>query len=191
MSLTQFQEKILNHYRAHWGEPKETLPLARPFVPRYIGRFEPEPNLFVYSTIGMSEKSQVFKDKSGKNREIKSEIFIYSAVADHEFVDLLALLAEYPFLNDTCFAWGHTVLGGQPVTKNARMTDILLLPPLHEPKSLYSLHLHEKDHIDILWVMPIYRSETIFLRTNPWRNLLNLMIDAEVDAADLCRPSVI
>ena len=190
MPLTQLQKRILGHYQAHWGEPKEILEVARPLVPSYICRFDLEAKLFVYSTIGMSEKFQVFQDKRGQNRAIKSEIFMYSPAVNPELVDLLAMLVEYPFVHSTFFAWGHTVLGTEPVTKAASMTDILLLPPLNEPKSLYSF-LSEKEHIDILWVMPIYRSETIFLRTNPWRNLLNLLIDAEVDSSDLCRPAVI
>lgn len=189
---TEATKNPLLHFLLNWNKPIGAIKAPSGLPDLFICQFQVEEGLFAYSTIGMSSQS-LPAIKSGTTQEVEHrvELFLYSNTTSIELVESLIGLARYPFVHNVDYGWGHTIRGTKPMLPSSQLTDVLLLPPIKEPKSFYAFHLDSKIHVDVLWVMPLYRSETIFLRTHSWKELLNRMIDGELDTADFGRTSIV
>jgi hypothetical protein len=191
-------EVVLRHYTNHWG--------------RYSNRFEAEQDFrgtlsalsvlefspktadqdWAYTTLGMSSFQMPYpKEWVDKRTSNRLEIFIYSNSRNEELKVLLMALAEYPFKKSTFFAQGHTVPGIQGIGGNLLMTDVLLLRPIGEPPEFEIIHTDALDHVQMLWIVPIYRSEREFIKKKGWESLLNLFYKNKAETSNFFREPVV
>ena len=198
--LSPGNEQVLEHYKHFWGEPKQLFFSDRnnvsPPGPIIVAEFRSDDKtpIWTYATIGVSRYPMPYPpnwrhDKSDK----RIELLMYAYQPMQELVDLLGGLALYPFSQRTFLGVGHTIPGprGGAVVEGSPLTDILLIPALTEPKEFRILHIDQDHHIELLWVVPIYNSERLFVKEHGWGKLVELFSDKEVNAKDFTRLPVV
>jgi hypothetical protein len=119
------------------------------------------------------------------------DLVAYSATQQEALIGVLQTLSTYPFVLNTYFGWSHTIAGtpNSGIVEGSPLTDILLAPP--NPVEMAVVRHHDGKHTHILWVVPIYPSERLYIREHGYPALENKFASHEVDAADLWRPPVV
>jgi hypothetical protein len=188
---------ILAHYESNWGSANRILEIhrSRTTPPGIINVTEhaakPNEHTWVYATLGISRYPMPYLiTGDGKATTHRIELFIYSKTATQELANLLISLGEYPFDNNTFLGIGHTIPGDSGIVPEAALSDVLFLKPYNEPDAFEFLQLTPELHIQMLWVVPIFRSERQLVLEHGWRALVQKFSEAELDSADFFRAPV-
>lgn len=189
---------IIQHYIRFWGEPahvfKPNHSEKTPPGPIFIAAFAPRSDEqdWVYATIGMSRQPMPYPtDWAREKPERRVELFIYARRRIDELRILLTSLAEYPFDKMTFFGPEHTILGNRGIVEGSPLTDILFIRPYGEPPEFEIIHYDDTHHVEMLWVIPIYRSERQFIREDGWNALQDLFYQQGTDTSDFFREAVV
>jgi hypothetical protein len=192
--------QILEHFVRFWSQPTRILDykgaLQIPPGPIFVAEFPPdvEGQSWAYATIGASRYAMLYSaEGNNEQSERRLEIFMYSNEPTDELVYVLTCLALYPFVKKTILKPGDRIPGDEEgFIKSSPLTDFLFLPPLNEARELSAVHINEnQQHVDILWAVPIYKSERQFINENGWKELVKLFIANKLNSADFLRPPVV
>ena len=143
---------------------------------------------WVYTTVGMSRKAM-----PQSPAQQRSELIFYSRQSNEKIVDFLTKLMAYPFVVGTFFAPGHTVVGsaGTGIVDGSPLTDVLLTVPYFEPPDFEVVRHNDGSHTHILWAIPLYMAERLYVREHGYMELLARFSENSTEASDLWRPPVV
>ena len=188
----------IQHYLHYWGDYQNVYEINHaPSVfkrPLRIVEFSPESEDqdWVYATVGMSSKSMPYPDSwVGERSENRAELFIYSREKNEKIIDVLVPLSEYPFIHNTFLGVGHTVPGRTGIGGNAALTDILVLRPMGEEPEFEIIHQAPDIHVQMLWLVPIYDSERLFIKKKGWNSLVDIFFEKRTETSDFSRKRVV
>ncbi|MGQ9548835.1 MAG: suppressor of fused domain protein [Roseiflexus sp.] len=122
-------------------------------------------------TLGASCRIIPFSRASfGDERGVRYEYIIHAAPSNEQHAaQLLALIAEYPFIHTIEIGPGYILPVGEPVVPGSPMEYLYFTYPYLDDGRLYESNpwgqIERPDLlIQMLWVLPIYRSEAQFIR---------------------------
>jgi hypothetical protein len=171
-SISDFEAQ----YTAWFGEPDEVHDLedARIFV------FPPadgdDNGFWTYITGGMSLRTMVLPGNVNPDHDDgvleRAEYVFYASEKSERYIDMLALLVVFPFIDETFVARGHTVGLAQPLDDAGVLTAVFLLSSLFSGHRdvFESVRVHG-DRVNYLWVVPISGAERA-LKVKEGRNAL-------------------
>lgn len=186
--------EIIDHYtrfiHSH-GRKSEVADLPEPAPhPVAVIEFAPPSEDFdwVYATVGMSRKAM-----PQSPAEQRVEIVFYSRQSNSSIVDFLTRLVAYPFVVGTFLAPGHSIAGTPDVgiVESSPLTDVLLTIPYFEPPEFEVVAHSDGSHTHVLWAIPIYTSERLFVNQHGYMALLARFSANSTEASNLWRPPVV
>lgn len=134
--------------------------------------YQANPLYTTLCTLGASYRVIPFSRASfGDERGVRYEYIMHAARAhERQAAELLALIAEYPFVHDVEIGPGYVMPVGEPVAPGSPMEYLYFTYPYLDDGRLYESHPwgeieRSEMLIQVLWVLPIYRSEAQFIRT--------------------------
>lgn len=187
---------IAQHYQRFWGKPNAIYfpNYKRRKLPKRIPVLEFKPlsqgRDWIYATVGMSQFAMKLPIANNKVTERQVELFMYSREPNVELSDLIRSIAEYPFDSNTFLGPGHTLQRNSPITSDSNMSDILLLKPIGEVPEFEIIHIDQQRHATPLWMIPIYRSELLFIKQNGIDSLVKLFYQHGTDTSNFSRVPV-
>ncbi len=196
MAFFRRDREVFHHYlRSINGRLTRTfkvddVPASAP-APIFVAEFAPpsEEYDWAYATVGASRRPMPYQDS--RQGEAHAELMIYSRQALRELVDPLVDLAVYPFRYSTYLGAGHTIAGtpGHGIVAGSPLTDILLVLPQEQEWEM--VRHSDGSHTHVLWVIPLYPSERLFLRRRDLEALEERFAETGINVADLQRPPVV
>jgi hypothetical protein len=154
---------------------KNDAPPAEMFVsPHFtVLVYRANPLYTTLCTLGASYRIIPFSRASfGDERGVRYEYIMHAAPSHEQHAaQLLALIAEYPFIHTIEIGPGYILPVGEPVVPGSPMEYLYFTYPYLDDSRLYESdpwgQIERPDLlIQMLWVLPIYRSEAQFIRTN-------------------------
>ena len=88
----------------------------------------------------------------------------------------LKMLARFPHDHKTWLGFAHTMPNGdppEPLTKNTKLTGVILLPPIGLNKDFWSLRISDDKIINYYCIMPLYKEEMDLKLKEGYRSLLD------------------
>jgi hypothetical protein len=197
MDYTRRDSEIIQHYAQFWGQPSTVVKFDHEIqlapAPIFALEFAPssEDETWVYATVGASRRAMLYPDNwSDEKPERRIELFSCVRECNHALLEVLSSLALYPFQQKTFLAPGHTIPGAHSFVIDSPLTDVLFLPPYGMKQDFEVIRHHNGDHTHMLWTVPIYTSERLFIRQYGWKALVDLFFEHEPDISNLWRPPV-
>jgi hypothetical protein len=143
-------------------------------------------------TSGMSNERQIEPDDCLEHMSTRAEILMYVPEPQHWMFDVLKVLAEMPFDDNTYLHWWHTVPNGMPMTANPSvLTSFFFLPPYFEVPDFSKFEL-DGDRVDFLWLVPITEAEREYAIEHGSQELEKRLEEAELShVVDESRKSVV
>ncbi len=193
------EDELLSHYHRFFGAHNsvESYQGGPPGAPEVISVVEFAPKgrdeVWVYITLGASSKPMPEPDEGNQEEsQYRAEYMFYSSDRKPEINDVLANLAVQPFLHEEIYRDG-TVIPGPPdgLFSDSPLTDLLLAKPYFLDEAFEPVLHRDQSHTHILWVIPIYASERLFIDQQGDLALFDLFMEHEVDSSNLSRPPVI
>lgn len=123
--------------------------------------------------------------------DARMELFVFAEQQQPELLENIGSLALYPFVLNTYFAPGHTVLGNDDhgIVEGSPLTDIFITQADYgEPP--YVCH-SDGNHTHLLWVIPVYRQERLYAVEHGEDGLTDLFEQHGTNVFDLWRPPVL
>ncbi|ABU58087.1 suppressor of fused domain protein [Roseiflexus castenholzii] len=147
--------------------PMETL-VSRHFT---VLAYQANPLYTTLCTLGASYRVIPFSRVSfGDERGVRYEYIMHAARAnEQQAAELLALVAEYPFVHNVEIGPGYVMPVGEPVAPGSPMEYLYFTYPYLDDSRMYESNPWGEIErpellIQVLWVLPIYRSEAQFIR---------------------------
>ncbi|MGB9752367.1 MAG: hypothetical protein C0183_16475 [Roseiflexus castenholzii] len=147
--------------------PMETL-VSRHFA---VLAYRANPLYTTLCTLGASYRVIPFSRVSfGDERGVRYEYIMHAARAnEQQAAELLALVAEYPFVHNVEIGPGYVMPVGEPVAPGSPMEYLYFTYPYLDDSRMYESNPWGEIErpellIQVLWVLPIYRSEAQFIR---------------------------
>lgn len=163
--------------------------------------YQTNPLYTTLCTLGASYRIIPFSRASfGDERGVRYEYIMHAAQAnEHQTAELLALVAEYPFVHNVEIGPGYVMPVGEPVAPGSPMEYLYFTYPYLDDNRLYESNPWGEIErpellIQVLWVLPIYRSEARFIRTagmDAFEERLQERHSQIYDAYDLMRLPVV
>jgi hypothetical protein len=183
--------QVLSHLTSHLG------PGGKPIID------SPDLSVFAWpwlhgneevalATVGMSAKKQRLPAGAEcVSAEPRTELFMFSPEEQgRNSAELLNDLAAYPFRTGTFLHWWHTLPLGRPVVPGSPLDCLLFsFPPIEEKE--FATFAVEGHRIDLVWVMPISRSEFEYAKVRGVEALEELLEKSNVVSSDLWRQPVV
>ena len=187
-------DHVLFHYSRFFGEPENMLLMEDRELPQVL-EFAPQVPTrgWVYATVGVSLKPLPNPpDWAESESELAFEFFIRSTQQNIELFSTLLDLAQYAIEQKTFFDFGQLIKrpNGKSVIENSAMADFVLLPPFAEPEKFAAFRV-DNQFVRMFWLVPLYKSEVIFLQKNDVRALVNLFYSEHPNTSDFMRSPVI
>lgn len=133
--------------------------------------YQANPLYTTLCTLGGSYRIIPFSRASfGDERGVRYEYIMHAARSDEQHAaELLAQIAEYPFVHNVEIGPGYVMPVGEPVAPGSPMEYLYFTYPYLDDGRLYESDPwgeieQAKVLIQVLWVFPIYRSEALFIR---------------------------
>ena len=193
-------EEVEAHYERFIGEPSGVARFDQSSgpapAPRFVLEYAPEsPDYdWVYASLGMSRRSMPapISDEPDSPR-MRAELITLTREQQPELPEALAGLTAYPFFNDTFLADGHTIAGtpGQGIVPGSPLTEIFISLPLFADEEFEVIHHSDGSHTHILWVIPVYTSERLYVRKHGAPALHDLFVREGVAVGDWRRPAAV
>lgn len=209
MDISARDLEIISHYNRYFGQEARVIPFGnRPKpAPQSVAVIEfaaqSSESDWVYATVGASHEpqpgltNQAAQTPQGappeQQMEGRIELVLLSRESHDDLVDLLESLAVYPFVTGGYFGPGHTVAGspGSGVVEGSPLTEILLGVPHFEPPDFELIQHADGSHTHLLWVVPIYLSERLYIKEHGYFAFEELLVEKEANTSDLWRASVV
>ena len=119
-------------YAQWFGEPDEVRDLGDTKI--YVFPPAAEDGFWTYITGGMSLKKMPLPEDIESDQEDgvleRAEYVFYASEKRDRYIDMLALLATFPFVDETFVARGHTVGLAEPLDVDGVLTAVFLLSSL-------------------------------------------------------------
>lgn len=192
MEFNHEEAIIVAHYEQFWNKPAATYTFNHDINdapnPIRLLKFRPhsEDQDWVYASLGLSKRAMIRPSEWQGPSENHVEIFVYVREENDLLFSGLASVALYPFHKKTFISVGHVVPGEKGLIDDSPLTDILFTRPYGEPSEFEIVH-GESEHIQMLWAIPIYRSEHLLVKQKGWKALETLFYSNKADTSDLYR----
>ncbi len=198
MNYSHRDSEVIQHYIRYWAQPATVVKFDHDGQlapnPIFVVEFAPseEAESWVYATVGASRQPMPYPDDwIGEKPEHRIELFICARQRNYALREVLAGLAVYPFQYKTFIAAGHTIPGTHSIVPDASLTDILFTRAYGMQQDFETIHHSDGSHTHILWVVPIYRSERLFILQYGWQALIDLFFEHKPDISDFSRLQVV
>ena len=187
-------DHVLFHYSRFFGEPENILLMEDRELPQVLEFAPPVPTRgWVYATVGVSLRPLPNPpDWAESESELTFEFFIRSTQQNIELFSTLLDLAQYAIEQKPFFVFGQLIKrpNGRSDTENSAMTDFVLLPPFAEPEKFAAFRV-DNQFVRMFWLVPLHKSEVVFLQKNDVQALVNLFYSARPNTSDFMRSPVI
>ena len=170
-------------YRKLHGEPAQVFARDDLSIEAFAFDFSPgddEDPGYVLFTNGMSDRRMHVDEEAADALaagEIKAraELAWYVRDLDESYVDSLAWLAEFPFIDHTWLGFGHTVIMPFPIVPGSELVAYLVLVPIvRAHQKLFSRLRVDGDPVELLVVHLLTRPEYDLKREKGVNAILDL-----------------
>jgi hypothetical protein len=185
------------HYEQHFGPLSEPVMHSSDDTLPHIDVYQFKPtadrDYWTLITGGMSSSRQFMPPGAPGYVSPRVELLMYVREPKPWMFKALKDLAEYPFENETCLHWGHTVPNSRPIGRDdSLLSAFLFLPPYYEARETFGNLKIDGDTVDMLWVVPITSAEHSYASKHGSKALDDLLVEAELDpVVDEQRPSLV
>ncbi len=191
--------ELLSHYHRYFGPHNgiETYGAGPPGAPEVISVVEFGPRssdeVWVYATLGASSRPMPEPGNGdGERSGYRAEYMFYSSDREPAVSDVLANLAVQPFLAGEVYRDGVAIPGPPGgLFPGSPLTDLLLAKPYFLDDDFDPILHGDGTHTHILWAIPIYPSERLFVERRGDLALFDLFMEYEIDSSDLSRSPVV
>lgn len=182
---------ILGGYCSKWGMPDWRVQSRRKddLVEVYSFPAGPQESIHRFATVGISS----IPCDDGSLARWELFVTLPSALCSdspQDVTNLILDLAVYSLRSDVKFAVGEAIPESSLVPASWAAKAFLLDEPRGEPEELSNFHIGTQ-HVDLIWVVPIYSDEFQLIKTRGLDAFDRLEALSEWSLADPNRPSVV
>lgn len=177
---------ILALYARAWGMPEFSRTMSKEAEQVTAYSF-PQEALTRFATVGASGLK---KDQASADFELF--MVLPNDLAGATFDEVTSMLFDvvaYGVRPDVRMVPGYAVPPSPLVPKSWNTRALLIDEPVGEPEDLATMHIGPK-HIDLLWVVPIYKSEYHYIQQQGVERFYELADGSEWSLVDPTRPAL-
>jgi hypothetical protein len=167
-------------YSEWFGKPEQTHELEAAKIYVFPPADEAEDGFRTYITGGISRRKMQLPEDVEPDHEAgvleRAEYVFYTKEKSKRYIDMLALLAVFPFVDKTFVARGHTVGLTEPLDDDGVLTAVFLLSSLYSGhRDVFDSARVHGDRVNYLWIVPISAAERALKRKEGMNALLDLL----------------
>lgn len=183
-----FHSVMLSHYIHHWGRPSFKKNISKNgHIPISVYCFENSinnKNVVYFSTIGVSFQKK--KDNFFQKQEFFIVLPKISIKDIHVIMDYLLDICTH-IIHNCDYQKPPSLIKSFVAPENWGFDWILIDEPLGESEDFLQIPTLFEFKPDILWIIPIYENEAIFIKNNGIESFENICKEKSIDVIDLNR----